>query len=216
MNINKNHLRLCLLTNAQLVPLSQYKKFLLRALEGGVTLVQLREKSQDLNQIRKMAAELKTLLMPFNVPLIINDHLEVACEIDADGVHLGQSDLSPLEARKILGPNKIIGWSIETIEELKIANEYSEIDYVAASAIFPSRSKSDCKTYWGLEGLRKISELSRHPVMAIGGINQENIRQVMENGACGVALIDALHTHSDPKKGAALLLNEINSALENA
>jgi thiamine-phosphate pyrophosphorylase len=208
----KNHLTLCLLTNAQIESFDLYKEFILQAVEGGVTLIQLREKSKNLTTIRRMALELKTILDPVNIPLLINDHVEIAKEIDADGVHLGQSDCSPAEARQFLGPAKIIGWSIETLKELEIANQLTCIDYIAASAIFPSQTKSDCKTIWGLEGLRKITQLSRHPVIAIGGITQHNIQQVIDQGADGAAVISAIHCHDNPKKAATHLITEINKS----
>lgn len=203
------------MTNAQSTPLMLYKQFILDTIEGGVTIIQLREKSRNTQQLQQMALELKALLTPLNIPLIINDHLELAYEIGADGIHLGQSDISPIEARKLLGPDKIIGLSIETLAQLDIANQLTCIDYVAASAVFPSQSKSNCKTIWGLSGLQTISQQSTHPVMAIGGINESNIQQVIERGACGAAVISALHSRKDPKKAAHHLITLINHSMEN-
>jgi thiamine-phosphate pyrophosphorylase len=208
------HLKLCLVTNALSTPFSLYKKMIVEAVEGGVTLVQLREKSKDPTQLRSMALELKTLLNPYKIPLIINDNVALAKEIDADGVHLGQSDLSPADARQQLGPAKIIGWSVESFEELEMANQLTCIDYIAASAVFPSPTKRDCKKIWGLPGLQKITQQSKHPVMAIGGINQHNIREIINNGACGAAVISAIHQHAHPKKAANDLMSEINYNLE--
>jgi thiamine-phosphate pyrophosphorylase len=210
----KDHLKLCLITNAQSTPFSLYKKFIMQTITGGITLVQLREKSKNLIQLQQMALELKSLLNPFKIPLIINDHIEITKETDVDGVHLGQSDLSPIEARQILGPKKIIGWSVETLEELEIANQLTCIDYIAASTVFPSQTKSNCKTIWGLEGLQKITSQSKHPVVAIGGIYQHNIQSVIENGACGAAVISAIHQHSNPRRAASNLLTVINQSIE--
>lgn len=204
-----HHLKLCLVTNMQATPLPLYKNFLLKAIEGGVTLVQLREKSKNLAQIKQTAVELKEILAPYKIPLIINDHVAIAKEVDADGIHLGQSDLSPTEARELLGPNKIIGWSVESFEELEMANQLNCINYIAASAIFPSETKPDCKTIWGLDGLQKITLRSKHPVMAIGGITQKNIRSVMDSGASGAAVISAIHGQDDPKKAANDLYQSI-------
>ncbi len=205
-----NQFRLCLVTNMQTIPFPQYKEFILQAVAGGVTLIQLREKFKNVTQIRDMALALKAILDPVNIPLIINDYVEVAKEIDADGVHLGQSDISPYHARQLLGPTKIIGWSVETPEELEMANQLTCIDYIAASAVFPSKTKSDCKTIWGLDGLQKITQQSKHPVIAIGGINQQNIRSIMEHGASGAAVISAIHDQKNPKKAAHDLIMEIN------
>lgn len=210
----KNHLKLCLITNAQFAAFPQYEEFILQAVAGGVTLIQLRDKSKNLAQIRQMALSLKKILKPFNVLLLINDHLEIAKEIDVDGIHLGQSDHSPLEAREILGPDKIIGWSVETLDELAKANQLDCIDYIAASAVFPSKTKADCKTIWGLEGLRRIAQISKHPVVAIGGIEQWNVQGVIDHGACGAAVISAIHDSPDPKRAASELIAEINQALE--
>jgi thiamine-phosphate pyrophosphorylase len=210
----EDQLKLCLVTSIETKPFSLYKEFILRAVEGGVTLVQLREKSKNLTQIRHIALELKAMLDPFNIPLIINDYVEIAREIDADGVHLGQSDLSPDAARQLLGPSKIIGWSIETLEELEIANQLTCIDYIAVSAVFSSKTKSDCKTIWGLDGLRKIAGKSKHPVIAIGGIDQQNIQHIIDNGASGAAVISAIHCQNDPKKAAHNLITEINQSIK--
>lgn len=198
------YLRLCLVTN------SSNTSLILQAVQGGVTSVQLRIKNETLEEVRQQAKELKAILSPLNIPLIINDNVDIAREIDADGVHLGQSDISPVEARKLLGPNKIIGWSIETLDELEKANQLSCINYVAASAVFPSKTKLDCKTIWGLDGLKKIVEISKHPVIGIGGINIKNIRDVIKTGASGVAVVSAIHDALDPKTAAANLIEEMN------
>jgi len=210
----EDHLKLCLVTNTQTTPFFLYKKFILQAIEGGITSVQLREKSKNLTQIRDIALELKGILSHYKIPLIINDYIEIAKEIDADGIHLGQSDLAPSDARQLLGPNKIIGLSIESFEELEIANQLTCIDYIAASAVFPSKNKSNCKTIWELSGLQKITQKSKHPVIAIGGINDCNIQHVIESGACGVAVIDAIHCHHNPKEAASHLIKKINQSIE--
>ena len=207
----KDHLKLCLVTKTTINTFDVYKKFLLQAVEGGVTLVQLREKFKNPTELKSIALELKSIL---KVPLIINDNIEIAKEIDADGVHLGQSDSSPILARELLGPKKIIGLSIETLPQLTIANQLTCINYIAASAVFPSKNKSDCKTIWGLDGLQKITQLSKHPVVAIGGIDQHNIQQIIENGASGAAVIGAIHDQDDPKTAARNLLKKINQQLE--
>jgi len=205
--MNIHALRLCLVTHLQNESFHSYKNFILKAIEGGITSVQLREKTSDLKKLFILASQLKSILQPFNIPLIINDHVEFAKKIDADGVHLGQSDLSPDEARKILGPAKLIGLSVESFTELEIANQLTSINYIAASAVFPSKNKSNCKTIWGMDGLRKITEMSKHPVIAIGGINSSNIGTIIDNGAFGAAVISAIHDH-DPKKAAADLIIE--------
>jgi thiamine-phosphate pyrophosphorylase len=210
--MDKNYLKLCLVTHAKDIPLLQYKQFILQVIAGGVTSIQLREKFKNTTELYQIARELKILLHPIKIPLIINDHVELAKEINADGVHLGQTDFSPHDARKMLGPSKIIGLSIETLDQLKIANQLNCINYVAASAIFPSTTKTNCKTIWGLEGLRDFTQQSKHPVIAIGGINENNVKQVIKHGAAGVAVIHALHSHSNPRDAAINLITQINQS----
>jgi thiamine-phosphate pyrophosphorylase len=203
------HLKLCLVTHFANKSFHAYKDFLLQAVQGGVTAVQLRAKNADATEIRQWGLALKAILQPLKIPLLINDHVDIAVEIAADGVHLGQADLSPSAARHLLGADKIIGWSVETAEELAAANQLACIDYIAASAVFPSKTKLDCQTIWGLEGLRNLVQQSKHPVMAIGGIDLSNVAQVMSTGACGVAVVSALHEHPYSYKAASDLINKI-------
>lgn len=203
-------LKLCLVTHPEHHTFSSYELFIQQAIKGGVTSIQLRNKTQPLGMIRDTAIALLSLLRPLHIPLMINDNVALAKEIDADGVHLGQTDLSPLEARQILGPDKIIGLSIETFEQLEQVNQLNCIDYIAASAIFPSKTKLNCKTIWGLAGLKTIAQQSKHPVIAIGGMSISNIRDVMAHGANGAAVISAIHDHAQPELAASELIKEIN------
>jgi len=210
----KNILKLCLLTHCS--PhnyFTNYNEFILLAIKGGVTSIQLRDKTSSYESLRTKALKLQTLLKPLNIPLIINDNVQLAKEIDADGVHLGQKDSSPEDARAILGENKIIGWSIETMEQLQIANQSNAINYIAASAVFSSHNKKNCNTIWGLDGLKAVSQNSLHPVVAIGGINIDNVEKVITQGAAGIAVISALHDHPDPEFTAKQLSLKINAGL---
>jgi thiamine-phosphate pyrophosphorylase len=209
-----DYLRLCLVTHFDQTSIADYLQFLLKAVDGGVTSVQLRVKNKTPAEVYEIALILKATLSPLNIPLIINDHIELAKAIDADGIHLGQSDISPAEARRNFGPHKIIGLSIESLEQLEIANTLSDINYVAASAIFQSTTKLDCKTLWGIEGLTTLASRSRHPVIAIGGIQLNNIDAVMTSGASGVAVVSAIHEAMDPQKSAADLMQVIHHSLE--
>ncbi len=206
----KNVLKLCLVTNMTSHPISQYKSLIEHAVRGGVTMVQIREKSTNLAEVKARAQELQKILRPFGVPLIINDFIELAAEIDAGGVHIGQQDMHPDEARKILGPNKIIGLSIESLEELEHSNRLSTINYVTASAVFPSKTKPECKKIWGIEGLKQTILNSRHPVTAIGGIKLHNVRDIIEAGAQGIAVIGAIHDAKDPYRAALNLRNVLD------
>jgi len=203
---------LCLITNTQYPFSHAYLDFILQAVKGGVTSVQLRDKSASPSEIHCTALALKSCLAPFNVPLIINDHLDIARAVDADGVHLGQSDHSPIDARKLLGPNKIIGLSIETQQEFEIANSLTCLDYIAASAVFPSATKTNCKTIWGLDGLKMLTAQSKYPVIAIGGITLSNTKTTIEAGAAGIAVISAIHDAPDPAIAAAQFIRTIKEA----
>ncbi|MBA2655002.1 MAG: thiamine phosphate synthase [Gammaproteobacteria bacterium] len=213
--MNLSILHLCLVTHIGKTPLPQYTNFLKKAISGGVTCIQLREKTRDYNELYVVAKTLQKFLRPLKIPLIINDHIEIAKAVDADGVHLGQNDLSPYLARKILGPDKIIGWSVESLTDVVKANNIDAIDYIGASAIFPSKSKPNCKMIWGLEGLSKIVNITGHPIMAIGGINKNNIGSVINRGASGAAVIGAIHDYPDALEAAKDLSLAIKICMED-
>ncbi|MBN9543524.1 MAG: thiamine phosphate synthase [Alphaproteobacteria bacterium] len=203
-------MKLCLVTNMKQESFEEYSKMVVKAVKGGVTMVQLRDKHLSKEEYRHRAKLFKKVLLPFKVAFMLNNHVDIAKEIDADGVHIGQRDMDPESARKILGKDKIIGLSIETEYELEIANKMSWVDYVAASAVLPSRTKTDCRRLWGIEGLRGFVENSRHPVMAIGGIKQYNIDQIMQTGINGVAVIGAITDAIDPKEASSQLRQVID------
>ena len=133
-----NQLKLCLITNITDQSISEYMKFIEKAIAGGVTMVQLREKTTPYPEIKKRALLLQSFLRPLNIPFIINDFVELAAEIDADGVHVGNSDMHAFKAREILGQNKIIGVSIESFEGVENANKLP-VTYVTASALFQAQ-----------------------------------------------------------------------------
>lgn len=204
--MNNSPLKLCLVTHPYLDPFENYEQFMRQAIRGGITSVQLRHKTYSPLQMRTLATALLSLLRPLKIPLIINDDIDLAKEVDADGVHLGQSDRTPFEARQLLGADKIIGWSVETWEHVELSNQLSCIDYIAASAVFPSKIKQNCKTIWGLEGLKKITHACIHPVIAIGGIHIGNIAEVMRAGAYGAAVISAIYDSPHPEQATRELL----------
>lgn len=167
------------------------------AVRGGVTMVQLREKHGDIRAFLERAIAVKAILADTNVPLIINDRVDVALAVDADGVHLGQSDMPVNIARQLIGTDKLLGLSIETEDQLTEAS-YLPLDYIGLSAIFATPTKTDTSHHWGLEGL--ISTLSKTslPVVAIGGINKGNIKAINETGVHGIALVSAIFNATDP------------------
>jgi thiamine-phosphate pyrophosphorylase len=202
---------LCLVTTqSPNTSCDQFLEFVAATLEGGVTMVQFREKHRPYEEQLAIARALHALTLWHQVPLIINDHVQLALDCQAEGVHLGQDDLHPDQARTLLGPSKIIGWSIETRAQLERANALTSIDYVGASAVFPTQHKNNCKTHWGLEGLNHLCTHSVHPVIAIGGIHLENITAVMHQGPHGVAVIGALHQAAQPREAAQHLSQKIH------
>lgn len=151
-----------------------YLEFIKKCAKGGIASLQLREKHASSEFLFEFGRRLKLILAPFSVPLIINDDVELARRLDADGVHLGHTDGNPEQARKLLGPNKIIGLSIESLDELEKINDLDiGATYVAASAVFATKNKNNIKTLWGIDGLKKVVALSRYPIVAVGGINQK-------------------------------------------
>ena len=161
------------------------------AVRGGVVCVQLREKDASTRDILKKALALKAVLKPAGIPLIINDRVDIALAAGADGVHLGQSDMPCGLAREILGPRAIVGLSVETWEDVESA-EKLDVNYLGVSPIFPTATKTDTGEPWGLEGLHRIRAYSRHPLVAIGGINHSNAAAVLGAGAHGLAVISAV------------------------
>ena len=173
------------------------------SLEGGVTFLQLREKELDDESFLKEAKELKALCREYKVPFVINDNVEIAIKTDADGVHVGQSDMEAGDVRKRLGPDKIIGVSAQTVEQAVLA-EKRGADYLGVGAVFPTGSKDDADDV-SFETLKAICEAVSIPVVAIGGISKENAIKLKGSGICGVAVISAIYAAPDIKEAAAEL-----------
>lgn len=178
------------------------------SIKGGATIVQLREKFIDDNKFLEIAKEVQKITKKYNIPLIINDNVKIAKEIDAEGVHIGQSDESLEEARKELGENKIIGVSVGSIEEALKA-EIGGADYLGIGTIFYTGSKKDINEPLGIENLKNIVESIKIPCVAIGGIHLNNIKEVMETGINGVAVISEILGKEDIEKASKTLLSFI-------
>ncbi|HBC3372657.1 TPA: thiamine phosphate synthase [Vibrio parahaemolyticus] len=200
-----NAYRLYLVTDDQ-QDLSTLKHVVRKAVEGGVTMVQVREKHGDVRAFIERAQAVKTILEGTGVPLIINDRVDVALAVDADGVHLGQSDMPAEIARQLIGPNKILGLSIETEEQLAEADSLP-IDYIGLSAIFATPTKTNTKKQWGIEGLKMALNTTSLPIVAIGGINETNIPALRATGVHGLALVSAICHAENPTKAAEYLLS---------
>ncbi|AMG00055.1 thiamine phosphate synthase [Vibrio harveyi] len=199
-----NAYRLYLVTDDQ-QDLATLKRVVRKAVEGGVTMVQVREKHGDVRAFIERAQAVKDILKDTDVPLIVNDRVDVALAVDADGVHLGQSDMPAIIARELIGPNKILGLSIENEEQLAEADSLP-IDYIGLSAIFATPTKTNTKKHWGIDGLKMALETTSLPIVAIGGINESNIPQLSATGVHGLALISAICHADDPKTASEYLL----------
>ncbi|HDM8223704.1 TPA: thiamine phosphate synthase [Vibrio campbellii] len=199
-----NAYRLYLVTDDQ-QDLTTLKCVVRKAVEGGVTMVQVREKHGDVRAFIERAQAVKDILKDTDVPLIINDRVDVALAVDADGVHLGQSDMPATVARELIGPNKILGLSIENEEQLAEADSLP-IDYIGLSAIFATPTKTNTQKHWGIDGLKMALETTSLPIVAIGGINESNIPQLSATGVHGLALVSAICHAEDPKAASKYLL----------
>ncbi|MDD4735311.1 MAG: thiamine phosphate synthase [Kiritimatiellae bacterium] len=196
--------RLYLVTARSLLRGRDWINVILAAVRGGVTLVQLREKHLDTRRFTEEARLLKTALTPHGVPLIINDRIDVALASGADGIHLGRRDMLPADARRLMGPNALIGLSLESMADAQAVLP-SIVDYVAASPVFPTPTKTDTAAPLGIAGIRKIRELVSLPLVGIGGIHSGNVREVIEAGADGIAVISAILAADDPEQAARQL-----------
>lgn len=174
-----------------------------KTLKGGATFVQLREKELDPEHFLEEAKEIKELCRKYHVPFVINDNVEIAALMDADGVHVGQSDMEAGNVREKLGPDKIIGVSAQTVEQAILA-EKRGADYLGVGAVFHTGSKADAEDV-SHETLKAICEAVQIPVVAIGGISKENIAELSGSGICGVAVISALFAQPDIQAAAAEL-----------
>ncbi|MBE6044875.1 thiamine phosphate synthase [Clostridium thermopalmarium] len=171
------------------------------AIKGGVTLVQVREKDASTREFYKIAKEVKEITSKYNIPLLINDRIDIALAIDAEGVHLGQSDMPIKLARKILGEDKIIGISANTLEEALEAQK-AGADYLGIGPVFYTGTKKDIDEPIGVHGLKEITQNIRIPSVAIGGINKENAESVLETGVNGISVISAILGSEDIEKAS--------------
>lgn len=180
-----------------------------KSLDGGVTFVQLREKNLDTETFLSEAIELQKLCKEYNVPFVINDNIDIAVQMNADGVHVGQKDMNVQDVRKILGNDKIIGVSAQTVEQALRAQSYGA-DYLGVGAMFPTGSKSDADAV-SFETLRDICSSVSIPVIAIGGITPENVKKLKGSGICGVAVISAIYANKDITVAARNLKETVSS-----
>ena len=177
-----------------------------KALKGGATFIQLREKELDEEHFLKEAVEIKELCKRYQVPFVINDNVEIALKMDADGVHVGQSDMEAGSVRARLGKDKIIGVSAQTVEQALLAEEHGA-DYIGVGAVFPTGTKLDAVEV-GYDRLREICKAVHIPVVAIGGITRDNIIQLKGSGVSGVAIVSAIFASKDIEAATKELCNK--------
>ena len=208
MKCDKENLLLYAVTDRHWLEGRTLHEVVKESLEGGVTFIQLREKKLDEEHFLKEAKDLKELCREYHVPFVINDNVEIAIEMDADGVHVGQSDMEAGDVRAKLGPDKIIGVSAHSVEEGLLAEKHGA-DYLGVGAMFPTGSKADVQEL-SYETLKDSCAAVSIPVVAFGGISQENVAKLAGSGICGVAVISAIYAAKNIKSAA----EELKAAAE--
>lgn len=184
-----------------------------QSLDGGVTFVQLREKHLGREEFAAEALALKALCAEYGVPFVINDDVELAAEVDADGVHVGQSDMAAGDVRARIGEGKILGVSAQTVEQA-VAAEKCGADYLGVGAVFPTGSKDDAEDV-SYDTLRDICNAVSIPVIAIGGITAANAAKLSGSGICGVAVISAIYCADDIAKAARTMRAAVEKAVKS-
>jgi thiamine-phosphate pyrophosphorylase len=203
---------LYLVTDRALCRRHALEEVVLMAVQGGAAFVQLREKTLTTRAFVEEAQRIKALIAPFRASLIINDRVDVALAVGADGVHIGQSDMPAHIARELMGPGALIGLSVETWEDVEEARAMN-VDYLGVSPIFATPTKTDTKGQWGLEGLRRIRAATGLPLVAIGGLHTANAADVVRAGADSIAVVSAICAAADPMQASRELHSVIESAL---
>lgn len=204
-------LSLVLVTDRTLAAGRSLEDVVRAAVRGGVTAVQLREKDCSTRQFLEIGRSVQEACRSLGVPFIVNDRADLALVLKADGIHIGQDDLPPRDARRLLGPDAVIGLSVETLEQA-LAAEADDVDYLGISPIFATPTKPDTRGEWDLAGLSKLRRLTRRDLVAIGGINPENAGAVIEAGADGIAVVSAICAAADPERAARDLRKAVDGA----
>ncbi|MFG1222057.1 thiamine phosphate synthase [Xanthobacter wiegelii] len=185
------------------------------AVKGGVTLVQLRDPDAHGRALVEQARALKALLAPLRIPLIVNDRVDVAVAADADGVHLGQDDMAPADARALLGPERILGLSVGNPAEFAGSSsgiDIGAVDYLGVGPVKATGTKKDAGAAIGAAGVAAVRALTRRPIVGIGGIDGALAGEVIRAGADGVAVVSAICAAPDPEHAARALLSAVTAA----
>lgn len=202
---------LYLVTSREILVNGNIEEAVEKAILGGATLVQLREKDISTMEFYNIAKKIKNVTEKHEIPLIINDRIDIALAVDAEGVHVGQSDMPAVIARKLIGENKILGVSASNITEALKAQE-DGADYIGIGAIFPTNSKQDAD-HVTVEQLSEINEKIHIPSVAIGGINKNNIKLIKDTGISGVSIISAILGEKDVRKASEEILKAFKGTI---
>lgn len=215
MKLNKESLKSSLLlyaiTDSSMIWNSTLKEKVEEAILGGATMIQLREKNISKDEYIAIAKEIKEVTDRYNIPLIINDHVDVALACDAAGVHVGQQDMAAALVREKIGPEKILGVSVQTVEQAILA-EKAGADYLGVGSIFPTSTKKDAALV-SIETLKAICDSVNIPIVAIGGINEENIIKLKGSGIAGISVVSAIFAQKDAQKAAEGLRIQVEKIL---
>ena len=204
-------LSLYLVTNRDKLSDEEFFDVIEKSLKGGVTLVQLREKNAPAREVIEIAKKLKKLCHSYDVPLLVDDRVDIALAADLDGVHLGNEDMDVADARKILGDNKIIGSTAKTLD-WAIAEEKKGADYLGVGAIFETKTHVKT-TRTSVETLKEINQNISIPTVAIGGLNYENIDILKDSGASGISVVRAIMDSKNPEEDARKLFEKTKTIL---
>ena len=207
-NADRKNLQLYAITDSHWLNGRTLYSVVKESLEGGVTFLQLREKELDEEHFLEEARELQKLCREYQVPFVINDNVDIAAAINADGVHVGQSDMEAGDVRAKLGPDKIIGVTAKTVEQAVLAQERGA-DYLGVGAVFHTDSKADAKEI-SFDTLKDICRAVSIPVIAIGGITEDNVKELAGSGICGIAVISAIYGQKEIRKAS----KELKAATE--
>lgn len=217
MKLNKESLKSSLLlyaiTDSSMIGNSTLKEKVEEAILGGATMIQLREKNISKDEYIAIAKEIKEVTDRYNIPLIINDHVDVALACDAAGVHVGQQDMAAALVREKIGPEKILGVSVQTVEQAILA-EKAGADYLGVGSIFPTSTKKDAILV-SKETLKAICNAVNIPVVAIGGIKEENIVSLKGSGIAGISVVSAIFAQQNVKDATEKLRIEVNKIMGN-
>ena len=204
--------RLYLVTDTGMTGPDRLQQTVQKAVDGGVTMVQYREKKASTSEMIRQATALRKILDSSGTPLIINDRVDVALASGAHGVHVGQQDMDPETVRALMGEDALIGYSVETMQQADQIDEL-DIDYVGVSPIYSTPTKTDTGAPWGVDGLHALRQSTLKPLVAIGGLNEKTIPETLRAGADGIAVVSAICAAKDPRRSASMLFSLVSKEL---